>query len=482
MDHRSVLRIQGVLLLSLALFMLVPLLLSVAFRDGQTVPFAVSALVTGLVGALLFFGFRERGDLGIREGFAIVTFAWVSAAVFGALPFVVSGAIPSVTDAFFESMSGFTTTGATILADIESIPRSVLFWRSLTQWLGGMGIVVLALVILPYLGVGGMQLFKAEVPGPTPDKLKPRITETAKTLWGTYVLISGLETMLLMMGGLDWFDAVVHTFTTMATGGFSPYNDSIGHFTSPFVHYVIVVFMFVAGVNFSLHYWALRRQFWRYGRDSEFRFYVWLFLGVTLVVMLDGLGRGVFDSFEGALRNSAFQVVSIATTTGFVTHDYETWGPLSYFLIFLLFFVGGCAGSTGGSIKTMRVILLLKHGWNEVNRLLHPRGVYLLKMRGKPVPEGVIPNVLGFFLLYMVVIALFGGLLSWLGVDFSTSIGAVASCLGNIGPGLGDVGPTEHYGYLPGAGKWLLSTCMLLGRLELFTVLVLLLPGFWKRV
>lgn len=462
--------------------MVVPMLLSLAMGDHQEGTFGFSALITAIVGVLLVLLFREKSDLRFKEAFVIVTFSWISAAIFGALPYLFSEATRSITDAFFESASGFTTTGATIFSDIEALPRSLLLWRSMSQWMGGMGIVVLALVVLPYLGVGGMQLFKAEVPGPTPDKLKPRITETAKTLWGTYVLLTALEVLLLLIGGMNWFEAVNHSFTTMATGGFSTKNSSVGYFENPFIHYVIILFMIAAGLNFSLHYWGLRRQFGRYARDTEFRFYISLFAIVTIIVTVNCLIGGVFKNGEEAFRHSLFQVVSIATTTGFGTHDYETWKPLAIFLIFILFFVGGCAGSTGGGIKVLRLIVLIKHSWNELNRLMHPRGIYLLKLRGKAIPDVVITNVLGFFLLYMILIMNFGILLSLMGVDFNTAIGSVVSCLGNVGPGFGDVGPTENYGFLPDAGKWLLSFCMVLGRLELFTVLVLFLPGFWRRV
>ncbi|MCB0049912.1 MAG: TrkH family potassium uptake protein, partial [Caldilinea sp.] len=413
-------------------------------------------------------------------GFAIVTFGWLLASAFGALPFVFSGAVPSYTDAFFETISGFTTTGATILTDIEAVPSGILFWRSFTHWLGGMGIILLSLAILPFLGVGGMQLFKAEVPGPVADKLTPRVTQTAKILWAVYILLSVAETALLMLGGLSLFDALCQTFGTMATGGFSTKNASIAAFPSPFVQWVIIIFMFLAGANFALHYRFAFRGWKIYRDDREFLVYVTIIgLASALIYVAN---TGVWRNFgEPAIRDTVFQVVSIQTTTGFITADYEQWPMLSQLVLFLLMFVGGSAGSTGGGIKVLRIYLLLKFVLAEFSRLLHPHAIIPVRVRQQTIPRDVVMNVLGFFVLYILIFA--GGtlLIAAMGYDVATSFGAVAATLGNVGPGLGEVGAIDNYAHFPPIGKWILSFFMLLGRLELYTVLILFVPAYWRR-
>ena len=377
-------------------------------------------------------------------------------------------------------MSGFTTTGATILTDIEAMPHGLLFWRSLTHWLGGMGIIVLSLAVLPFLGVGGMQLFKAEVPGPVADKLTPRITETAKILWGVYMLLSAVEAVLLLLGGMTLFDALCHTFGTMATGGYSTRNASVGAYDSPYIDYVIVLFMFLAGANFSLHYRFLRGQWYIYRRDREFLVYLGIVLVATLLIGGD-LILNQNNSIADAIRYALFQVVSIQTTTGYGTADYEQWAPSSQYILWLLMFIGGCAGSTGGGLKVMRLHLLFKFSLTEFTRLLHPNAVVPVRMRNVAIPREVITNILGFFVIYIFVFALGVFILTLLGVDILTALGATIATLANIGPGLAEVGPTDNYAFIPAAGKWTLSLLMLMGRLELFTVLVLFSPAFWKR-
>jgi trk system potassium uptake protein TrkH len=460
--------------------MLLPLPFSFYYGGGDHHALLISAAVTAMVGFLAYrFTTLER-TLRAREGFAIVTFGWLGFSVFGSLPYLLSGAIPSFTDAFFETISGFTTTGATILTDIEELPHGLLFWRSLTHWLGGMGIIVLSLAILPFLGVGGMQLFKAEVPGPVADKLTPRVTETAKILWGVYVLLSAVQTLLLILGGMTLFDALCHTFGTMATGGYSTRNASVGAYDSAYIDYVITAFMFLAGANFSLHYRFLRGQWWAYRRDREFLVYAGIVLVATGVIGAE-LWWYNYDSFAEALRYALFQVVSIQTTTGYGTADYEHWSPSSQYVLWILMFVGGCAGSTGGGMKVMRLHLLFKFSVAEFTRLLHPNAVVPVRMRKVAVPREVVTTILGFFVLYIFLFTLGVLLMTLLGLDILSALGAVAATLGNIGPGLGAVGPTDNYAFIPAIGKWILSLLMLLGRLEIFTVLVLFSPAFWKR-
>ncbi|MDH4026883.1 MAG: TrkH family potassium uptake protein, partial [Desulfuromonadales bacterium] len=411
---------------------------------------------------------------------AIVTFGWTFFALFGALPFVFSGAIPSYLNAFFETMSGFTTTGSTILTDIEAMPPSLLLWRSLTQWLGGMGIIVLSLAILPMLGVGGMQLFKAEVPGPTTDRLKPRIQDTAKLLWGVYVLLTCIETLLLMAGGMSFFDGLNHAFTTMATGGFSTRNASVAAYNSVYIDWIITIFMFLAGVNFSLHYLALRGKIGDFIRNEEFLFYSSLVIvGTALITMLN-MG-GTYPGFLDNLRYSAFQVVSIITTTGFGTADYELWPVLCQYLLVFFMFIGGCAGSTGGGMKVARILLLFKHAQVQVYRLIHPRAVRLVKLGDRPVDKDVMQSILGFFALYLGVFVAASFIMAATGMDLNSAGGSVIATLSNIGPGLGSVGPVDNFAHVPAIGKLVLAFCMLLGRLELFTVLVLVFPSFWRK-
>jgi trk system potassium uptake protein TrkH len=373
------LRELGALLLFLAAALLVPLACALICRDGTAWAFLLSALICAACGGGMFKAFRSERDLSVREGFAIVTFGGLAFALFGALPYVITGGIPSWIDAFFESMSGFTTTGSTILTDIEALPLSLLLWRSFTQYLGGMGIIVLSLAILPTLGVGGMQRFKAEVPGPTADRLTPRIQDTAKLLWGVYLLLSVIELGLLMAGKLSFFDALNHTFTTMATGGFSPRNASVAAFNSAYVDWVITLFMFLAGVNFTLHFLALRGRLADFWRNEEFRFYLWLTLGAIVLLTLFNRA-GSYDSIVDSLRYSAFQVVAIMTTTGYGTAEYELWPVFCQYLLVACMFVGGCAASTGGGMKVARVLLLIKHAHVQLYRLIHPRAVRLVKL------------------------------------------------------------------------------------------------------
>ena len=480
MNITLTLRILGALLLFLAIALLFPVPFSWFYSDGAASSFLLAAAISAICGGLLFSGFRSETDLSVREGFAVVTFGWTLFAIFGALPFVISGAIPSYLNAFFETMSGFTTTGSTILTDIEAMPPSLLLWRSLTQWLGGMGIIVLSLAILPMLGVGGMQLFKAEVPGPTADRLKPRIQDTAKLLWGVYVLLTGTEVILLMVAGMGFFDSINHAFTTMATGGFSTRNASVAAYGSAYIDWIITFFMFLAGVNFSLHYLALRGKIGDFIRNEEFLFYAGLAMVGTILVTLLNMGS-TYPDFLDNLRFSAFQVISIMTTTGFGTADYELWPVLCVYLLVFLMFIGGCAGSTGGGMKVARILLIFKHAQVQVFRLIHPRAVRLVKLGDRPVDKEVMQSILGFFALYMGVFVAASFIMAGIGMDLPSAGASVIATLSNIGPGLGSVGPTDNFAHVPALGKLVLSFCMLLGRLELFTVLVLVFPSFWRK-
>jgi len=471
----------GVVLILNGLFMMLGIPFSLYYGDNDIIVLLACGVGISLIGFILVLLTRKHEkEISKREGYIVVSVTWVVMALFGAIPFVVHGAIPSYTDAFFETMSGFTTTGASILNDIESLPHGLLFWRSMTQWLGGMGVIVLSIAILPMLGIGGMQLFVAEVPGPTKDKIHPRVRETAKRLWGIYVLFTIAEVFLLLLGGMNLFDSVNHAFTTMATGGFSTKQASIAAYDSPFIHYVMIVFMFIAGTNFTLHYHLLHRNFSAVKRNDEFKFYLKLIGTIVLIVMV-GLLLADYAGIEKTFRDGLFQVVSIVTTTGYVTSDYELWGPFFQVLFFLLLFTGGSAGSTGGGIKMVRHFLLIKNSMMELKRLIHPRAVIPVRLNKSTVPSDIISNVLAFFLFYIFVFLLGTLVMSLIGMDFISALGASATSIGNVGPGIGTVGPTMNFANVPDIGKWVLTFLMLLGRLELFTVLVIFSSVFWKK-
>ena len=480
MSLLSVMHLQGLLLMFLAASMLLPIPFSLYYGDSDYVALLISAAVTLIFGFVFFKVGRVDRDLRVREGFAIVTFGWIFCSLFGSLPFLIYGAIPSFTDAFFETMSGFSTTGATILTDVEALPHGLLFWRSLTHWIGGMGIIVFSLAILPFLGVGGMQLFKAEVPGPVADKLTPRVAQTAKLLWGVYLLLTVVETVLLLLGGMSLFDALCHTFGTLATGGYSTLNTSVGGFQSAYIDYVIMIFMLLAGANFALHYSFLRGNFKVHFRNREFQVYL-IIIGVVFLIIGADTFSHQYHNLVDTTRYTLFQVISIITTTGFGTADYELWSPSSQFLLFLLMFVGGSAGSTAGGMKIMRIYLVIKFVFMEITQLVHPHAVLPVRMGGVAVQREVLTNILGFFALFILIFAAGVFSMSLLGLDLLTALGAVAATLGNIGPGLGAVGPTDNYAFIPPLGKWVLSFLMLLGRLELFTVIVLFSPAYWRK-
>ena len=482
MHFRRVFRLIGLLVFFLGLSMAIPVLVSLLYKDGSTWALGYSMAFTCSAGLLMYVAARreEATSLSHRDGVAIVTFGWLAAGAAGAIPFLLSNSIPHFTDAYFESLSGFTTTGASILKDIEKIPPSILLWRSITQWLGGMGIIVLSIAILPFLGIGGMQLYKAEIPSPVVDKLKPRISDTAKTLWKVYILITSVEIALLLAGGMSLFDAVCHTFCTMPTGGFSPKNASIAHYNSPYFDAVIIVFMLLAGINFSLHYRFLRGEVTIFGRDPECRVFLFM-VGIFILLVTYDIYGSVYSSLTAAFRYAAFQVSSIITTTGFVTADYDQWPSLSRNLLILCMFLGGMAGSTGGGMKTMRIMLLAKHAYQEIFRIIHPHAVTTVKLGGKAIPGDILSSIWGFFVLYLGIFVISALIMAALGLDIISAFSSVAACIFNVGPGLGSVGPVQNYLHVPFLGKWVLIFCMLLGRLEIYTVIVLLMPEFWRK-
>ncbi len=485
---------MGLLLLCNGSFMLLAALVSGLYDDGVTLEITLAAITTIFVGVVAMYYTRgHRKELKRKEGYIIVTFGWLVMSASGLLPFVFSGAIPGITNAFFETMSGYTTTGASIVDDIEALPEGILFWRSLTHWIGGMGIIVLAVAILPLLGIGGMQLFAAEAPGPSGDKLHPRITDTAKRLWLIYFGYTVAETLLLNFAGMSFFDAINHSMATLSTGGFSTKNASLAYWNDqPMIQYIVIVFMFLAGSNFVLSYFAFKGKLRRVLKDEEFRMYA-IFIGLftlisTLVIytrtnvpvtdyhpMLYGVG-------ESSFRHALFQVVSIITTTGFVSADFTNWTPFLTVFFFGLMFSGGSAGSTAGGIKIMRHILIIKNGLLEFKRTLHPNAIIPVRFNNKTVREHIVYNIIGFFVLYMLLFIIGALVLSFMGLDYASAIGGAASSLGNVGPALGTLGPLNNFNSLPDPGKWWCGFLMLAGRLELFTVLILLSPYFWKKI
>ena len=483
MRWQFIARIIGILLIFLGLSMIAPLLVSFYYKDLAHNNFLHSMGITIVTGLILIIGSTKRDSddyINKKEGMATVALAWTAIGIFGALPFYLNPEFTNFTDAFFESVSGFTTTGSSVMTNIEGAAKSLLFWRSLIQWLGGMGIIVLSLAILPFLGVGGIQLYKAEVPSPVPDKLTPRLTDSAKILWSVYAVFTLVEIIFLLGGGMPLFEASCHAFTTMPTGGFSPKNASIAHYNSAYFDYVIVVFMILAGINFSLHYQMLRGKTLAFWKDTECRFFLGLALLLTLLVTWDIYGS-VYTSIKDSLRFASFQVISILTTTGFATADYETFPGLSQALLFVCMFIGASAGSTGGGMKCARIIVCFKYCYRELFKIIHPRSISHVKINNIVIPNEILQGIMGFLALYIALFILSGILLAAMGIDMMTAFGAVAACIGNIGPGFGSVGPSENFAHIPVMGKWLLAWCMLLGRLEIYTVIILFVPEFWKK-
>jgi len=481
MSFSLVFRVQGFLLLFLGVAMCAPPLVALWYGEAAWMSFLKAIVITLMSGGLLLLACPPlKKQITQREGFLIVAAGWILVSLFGALPFLLHGSIASFTDAYFETVSGFTTTGATVIGNVEALPRSILFWRSMIQWLGGMGIILFSIAILPLLGIGGMQLFKAEVPGPVVEKIKPRIAETARSLWKIYILLSLAQTLLLVLCGMNVFEAACHTFTTMATGGFSTRNISVEAFGNPWAELVIIFFMVVAGTNFTLHYRILHGRVDSMLKDREFFLYAGILCGGTLLLFASIYPGGRLD-FTTALRQAGFQAASIMTTTGYSTCNFDTWPTFAKCILLLLMFAGGCAGSTAGGIKCMRILLLLKQTYRELFCMVHPNAVVSIKINGRAVPENILRGIANFIVVYLVIFAAGSTVMALCGLDFMTAVSSTATTLGNIGPGFAGVGPYQNFLWISDAGKWTLTLMMLLGRLELFTLLLLLVPAFWKR-
>ncbi len=490
-DFLIVLGILGSFIFFMGFALLLPVVIDLIYGENTWHAFLISAGIAFVCGGSLWYFFKPQYEIRIREGFLVVSLTWLILSLVGGLPFVISGVLPNYTDAVFETMSGLTTTGSTIMGGtshngifnpmIEELPKSFLFWRSLAHWLGGMGIIVLSLAILPLLGIGGMQLFQAESPGPTTDKLTPRVQETAKLLWVVYLAFTALEFLLLWAHpAMDWFEALNHSFATLATGGFSTRNASVQAFDSAYIDWVITFFMFLAGINFAMHFRLLRGDKHSFFQNRETRFYAL----VTLIGILGvSFSLWYFDgeSIVNAFRYGAFQVVSIVTTTGFGTDDYELWYSFGAFFLFLLFFAGGCAGSTGGGIKMIRWMILIRNTGREIKQIIHPKAILPVRIGEQAIDVNIQRTVLSFFILYMAIFATGAFIISLFGYDIMSSIGASIAALGNIGPGWGDFGPTDTFSALPLVGKWVLIMLMMIGRLEVITVLIIFSPSFWKQ-
>ena len=494
LNHKIIIHFFGLLLLFNGEFMLISALISFIYNDGVTLNLVLSGISVLVLGAIFMLSsLNHRKEMNRREGYVVVAFGWVIMALSGTVPYLFTGSISNFTNAFFETMSGYTTTGASILNDIEAMPEGILFWRSLTHWIGGMGIIVLAVAILPLLGIGGMELFAAEAPGPSADKLHPRITDTAKRLWLIYFGYTAAETILLQVAGMSFFDAINHALCTLSTGGFSTKNANVAYWNGqPIIQYIIIVFMFLAGTNFVLSYFAFKGKVQKIINDEEFKLYFKFIAVFTLIaafiiyfkadVSASSISHPmVWGEAESAFRHALFQVLSVITTTGFVTADYTLWAPFLVVLFFGLMFLGGSAGSTSGGVKVVRHLILIKNGFLEFKRTLHPNAIVPVRYNNKAISGDIVFNILGFFILYMLSFIIGSLGFSIMGINFESAIGLAASSLGNVGPALGDFGPVNNYSNLPSIGKWWCSFLMLIGRLELFTVLILLTPFFWRN-
>ncbi|MDU8885238.1 potassium transporter TrkG [Yeosuana sp. MJ-SS3] len=494
LNYKIIFHFLGLLVLFNGGFMLLASLVSLIYEDGVTFQLFLSGILVLLAGSLvMLFTRKPKKEMNKREGYIVVTFGWIIMALSGTMPYVLTETIPSFTNAFFETMSGYTTTGASILNDIEVIPKGVLFWRSLTHWIGGMGIIVLAIAILPLLGIGGMQLFAAEAPGPNADKLHPRITDTAKRLWLIYFGYTAAETVLLKVAGMSFFDAINHAMCTLSTGGFSTKNASIAHWNGqPLIQYIIMVFMFLAGTNFVLSYFAFKGNIQKIIKDEEFKLYFKFIIVFTIIATIiiyfktdfsaSSINHPlVYGEFESSIRHALFQVISIITTTGFVTADFTLWTPFLIVFFFGLMFLGGSSGSTSGGVKVVRHLIMIKNGFLEFKRTLHPNAVLPVRYNKKSISGEIVFNILAFFILYMISFIIGSLIFSMFGIDFKSSVGLSASSLGNVGPALGDFGPVNNYSALPSLAKWWSCFLMLIGRLELFTVLILFTPFFWRN-
>ena len=489
MNLKTILNILAAMLVLTGLTMLLPALIAWGYNEPDLAGHLKSSAICVLIGLPVWFFTRKNRSLNSKDGFVIVTLAWILIALAGAQPFYLTGTIPNFTDAWFESMSGVTTTGASIIGNIEtlpnlvngieSLPHGVLFWRSFIQWIGGMGIIVFTIAILPLLGVGGVQLFKAEVPGPVADKIRPRVREAAKILWMVYVGFTFVQVLLLGLAGMPWFDSVCHALTTMPTGGFSTQNASIAAYSNPLIHYIIIFFMFVAGVNFTLHFRAITGNYKVHLKDYEFRVYLSIICIATLLIFFN-ISSANSDWSHNSFLISLFESLAMLTGTGYAIADYELWPFFSQHLLLIIMFFGAMGGSTSGGMKIARIILLIKYAATETRRMLHARAIIPIRIGDRFISDEVVRNTLGFSLIYLSVFVLTAFVLTAFNLDLLSAIGASASAIGNVGPAFGAFGPTDSYALLHPIGKWMLTICMLLGRLEIFTIMVLFSRTFWK--
>lgn len=482
MRWKHILYIIGFLLFMFSLLMVAPMVVSLIYNDGCFGAFFLSALITGVPGFCIYYLFRDQRHEVItqKDGVMIVSLAWTLVCLSGSLPFFLGHAFFTFTNAVFEAVSGFTTTGASVLYSIETLSHSLLFWRSFIQWVGGLGIVLLSVAVLPFLGAGGVQLYKAEIATPTPGKLKPKIKDTVKILWRVYIGLTVIVVILLLLGGMNAFEALTHAFSTVSSGGFSVKSASMAAYGSLYLEIVTIAFMFVASISFFLQYQILTghpKELWR---DSEFKFYFCVVLGSIMFITISLWWNGVYVSFFSALRHSAFQTISLVSSSGFSTADYALWTNSSQTLLFFLMMMGGCAGSTAGGIKCIRVMLGFKFSYRELFKRIHPHAIVQIKIKGASMRKGLIQTIVGFILLYILMFVLGTIVLSATGVDLMTSITSVISALSNIGPAFGSAGPMDNYYHFPALGKWVLVICMLVGRLEFYTILILFVPAFWR--
>ena len=495
LNTKIIFRFLGITAILNGCFMFIAYPFSVYHDENAKWGILGAGIVTVIIGMLLYFLNKPKStSIQKKEGYLIVTLGWLTLSITGMLPYLFSGAIPNITNAFFETISGYSTTGSSILTNIESMPKGILFWRSATHWIGGMGIIVLTIAILPLLGIGGMQLFMAEAPGPSADKLHPRITDTAKRLYLIYVTLTFLQFLLLKVAGMTWFDAINHAMATMSTGGFSTKNNSVSFYNNlPLVQYIIIFFMLVAGTNFVLTYFALKGKIQKVFQSEEFKYYFFGILGVaSLITVIIYFFQDsnlqttiahpmVFGKAESAIRHALFMVTSVVTTTGFVSADFTMWNFFATGIFFALFFSGGSAGSTSGGIKIVRHIVMLKNSFLEFKKALHPNGIIPVRYDGRAVNQSIVFNIISFFIIYMLIFVMSSVALTLFGLDFLSAVGAAASSLGNIGPAIGSVSPVDNFAHLTDAAKWFCSFLMLIGRLELFTVLILFTPFFWRK-
>lgn len=482
MNYKIILKYIGLLVIILGLLQIFPLLWALYYNEPEASSFLYSIIISIFSGLFLFLLFKNASnEMYRREAFATVGFSWIFAGIIGAIPYMLTKVLPNFFDAFFESISGFTTTGSTVLTDIESVSNSLLFWRSMTHWLGGMGIIVLFVALFPFLGVGGRHLLNNETPGPVKSGIKYKTVETARYLWYIYIGLSLVLILLLYLGDMNLFESICHSFGTMATGGFSTYNKSIGHYNSLYIETVITIFMFFAGINFALYYGLFRGEYKPFLKNTEFKTYFSIIIVSTVAITLLLSFYDYYPSLRESFRYAAFQVVAIITTTGYGTADFNIWHPFCKILLLCLMFVGGCAGSTGGGMKIIRIIVIFKFSYLQIKRAFNPHTVYTLKIENNEFPQNTMYQIIGFFIIAILIFIAGTMFVALHNIDIVTSASSVAATLWNIGPGLERVGSIENFYFLPNSLKFVLSIFMVIGRLELFTILILLFPSFWKK-